>query len=110
MSELATNLGVGKKEKETFAFEKDESGVSNRVSGEEVENGWIVTIEKRWKEKSTATGYEETKWNSWKYISKIDPRELLKKKPDDAPLEDENTEIKNLLSSVATDDGMLMVE
>ncbi len=103
----AISLGVEPTEKEKFSFSREEDGVEKTVSGEEVENGWIVTIEKRWEEKNPANDYSDWKYNTFKYISKNDPRQNLADEPSDTP---DDTDVKHMLSSVLNTPGSLIVD
>ena len=95
----------GKQEMESWSFSKDTDGVKKTVSGEEVQNGWIITINKDWKEPLDSGGYDY-KYESMRYISKDNPVDKLKKDKKD---EDANT-VVNLLSEIAGATGMLMVD
>jgi len=108
MSEIADSFGIQKKEKEHWSFEKDEDGISKRVSGREVENGWVIEVHKSWTEKSTANGHEEYKSNSWTYIAKEDPLKKLRNPTKDEPKE--QSEVSTFLAEVVKSDGMLMVD
>jgi len=108
MSEAET-IGTGKSEdKEKFSFAKEEDGVKRTVKGEEVENGWMVTIEKEWEEKNPASGQSEWKYNTWKYISARDPREVLKDAKAGKPITNPS-DATDILNSVAASQGMLIV-
>jgi hypothetical protein len=108
MSEAAI-IETGKStEREKFSFSKEEDGVKRTVRGEEVENGWIITVEKEWEEKNPATGQSDWKYGTWKYISSKDPREVYqdKQQQQKVPIPDEATSI---LNSVASAGGLLIV-
>jgi len=94
-----------KKEKETWSFSKDTDGVKKTVSGEEVENGWVITIGKEWREPLDNGDYNY-KYETIRYISKDNPVDKLKTDKKD---EDANTVVK-LLSEIAGATGMLMVD
>ena len=108
MSDGAMITDKGKSsEKEKFSYSKEEDGVKRTVRGEEVENGWVVTIEKEWEEKSP-NGSSEWKYNTWKYISGKDPREILKDAKQGKPIVNAS-EATAILNSVAAEQGMLIV-
>lgn len=107
MSDAITIPGGDPKDKETFSFSKDIDGVKKTVRGEEVENGWIITIEKEWQEKLVGGG-KDYKFNSWKYISKDNPMDKLNKESDGTEAED--NDINNMLEEVAGASGMLLVD
>jgi len=106
MSNKAINLGIEPTEKEKFSFSRDENGVEKTVRGEQVENGWVVTIEKRWEEKNP-DDTSEWKYNEFKYISKHDPRKNLADKSDDST---DETAVKHMLGSVLNTPGSLIVD
>lgn len=106
MSNKAIDLGIKPTEKETFSFSREESGVKKTVRGEQVENGWIVTIEKEWEEKNP-DDTSEWKYNTFKYISKNDPRMNLADKSDDST---DETAVKHMLGSVLETPGSLIVD
>jgi len=105
MSE-AISLGLEPTKKEEFSFTRDENGVKKTVRGQEVENGWVITIEKSWEEKRP-DDTSEWKYNEWKYISKHDPRTNLKDDPGDTT---DQTEVKHMLGSVLSTPGSLIVD
>jgi len=107
MSNKAISLGIEPTEKESFSFTREEDGVKKTVRGEEVENGWIVTIEKSWEEKNPANDTSDWKYNEFKYISKHDPRLNLKDESDDSI---KQTEVKHMLGSVLNTPGTLIVD
>jgi len=95
-------------DKETFSFSKEQDGIKKTVRGEEVENGWIVTVDKEWEEKSV-NGTSEWKFNSWKYISPVDPRELAKEKEDVQKPVINTEDAVSWLKSVSDSQGLLIV-
>jgi len=107
MSEKAISLGIEPTEKEKFSFSREEDGVKRTVRGEQVENGWVLTVEKSWEEKNPANDTSEWKYAEFKYISKHDPRQNLKDKSSDTP---DETEAKHLLGSVLATPGSLIVD
>lgn len=107
MSERAITLGIEPTEKEKFSFTREEDGVKKTVRGEQVENGWIVTIEKSWEEKNPATDTSEYKYNEFKFISRNDPRKNLEDKASDTT---DETEVKHMLGSVLSTPGSLIVD
>ena len=103
----AISLGVEPTEKETFSFSREEDGVEKTVRGEQVENGWFITISKRWEEKNPANDYSEWKSNEFKYISKHDPRQNIADEASDTPVE---SDVKHMLGSVLNTPGSLIVD
>lgn len=100
-----------RKQKETFSFSKELDGVTKRVSGEEVENGWVVTITKEWYETNQLNDSKEYHSGTWKYISKNNPLEKLKKddiEKNSSP--DESGDAMAMLKDITTAQGMLMVD
>jgi hypothetical protein len=96
-------------EKKKFSFSKEEDGVTRTVSGEEVENGWLVTIRKEWEEKDPVKDYTDYKSSSWKYISPKDPREIIKEQQQPKkPVIDTNA-ATDMLKSVSDTEGLLIV-
>ena len=92
------------KEKQSFSFSKENDGVTKTVRGEEVENGWVITISKEW---YTNRDNDDSKdWHSEtkKFVTTKDPRESTKEK------ETDNTSaIGSLINDIAGDNGMLIV-
>ena len=107
MSNKAINLGIEPTEKEKFSFSREEDGVSKTVRGQQAENGWVVTIEKRWEEKNPANDTSEWKYNEFTYISKHDPRQNLADESDDST---DETQVKHMLGSVLNTPGSLIVD
>lgn len=107
MSNKAISLGIEPTEKEKFSFSREEDGVEKTVRGEEVENGWIITVEKRWEDKNPANDTSEWKYNTFKYISKHDPRKNLADEASDTPNE---SDVKHMLGSVLNSPGSLIVD
>ena len=100
-----------RKEKETFSFSKEIEGVTKRVSGEEVENGWVITITKEWYDKNLLNDTKEYKSDTCKYISKDNPLDKLKK--DDKKINgshDEAGDAMDMLGDITAAQGMLMVD
>ena len=100
-----------KKEKETFSFSKELEGVTKRVSGEEVENGWVITIHKEWYEINQLNDSKEYKSIVLKYISKDNPLDKLKKddkKMNSSP--DEAGDAMDMLNDITAAQGMLIVD
>lgn len=95
------------KEKKEFSFTKDVDGVSKTVRGEQVENGWIITISKEWKEKMP-NGNTDYKYENKKYVSKENPMDKLEKEMDKKPKED--NAILDTFKDVMNSSGMLLVE
>jgi len=103
MSEI-TAMTSTPKEKQSFSFSKETDGTTKTVRGEEVENGWIITISKEWSvDRDNDDGrdyHSETK----KFVTTKDPRESAKEK------ETDNTSaIGSLINDIAGDNGMLIV-
>ena len=92
-------------EKQSFSFSKEDNGVTKSVRGEQVENGWVVTITKEWY--TSRDGNSDDKdWHSEtkKFVTTKDPRESVKKD------EGEDTSaIGSLISDIAGSNGMLIV-
>jgi len=103
MSEI-TKMTSTPKEKQSFSFSKENDGVTKTVRGEEVENGWVITISKEWytnRDNDDSRDYHsETK----KFVTTKDPRES--KKTEDA---DNTSAIGSLINDIAGDNGMLIV-
>ena len=92
-------------EKQGFSFSKEDNGVTKSVRGEQVENGWVVTISKEWYTDRDNDG-DKRDWHSEtkKFVTTKDPRESVKKE------EGEDTSaIGSLISDIAGSNGMLMV-
>jgi len=68
MKKTSINMETDVKYNGTKKLEKD--GVSKTVRVEQVDNGFIVTVEKNWRDKKDGYQYEEKK-----YISKTNPFE-----------------------------------
>lgn len=100
MDEIQLNSGIAKVEKKKFSFTKDIDGVRKTVSGEEVENGWILTIDKEWKE-IKENGETDYKYHTKKYISKNNPCDALPDK--------EKETATSLIKDVLNMDGSLLV-
>jgi hypothetical protein len=90
--------------KKTFQLSKEIDGVNKIVRGEEVENGWIITIEKEWKERVKSSSSDalvsDYKHESKKYISKDNPFEKNKEK----------NEMLDMLNSITKSMGMINVD
>ena len=96
--------------KQTFSFSKELDGVTKRVSGEEVENGWVITIHKEWYDEQGMNGSKEYKSGIWKYISKENPLDRIKNKKDMNSSPDEAGDALSLIQDVANSSGMLLVD
>lgn len=90
-------------EKQSFSFSKENNGVTKTVRGEEVENGWVITIEKEWTRISD-DGDKHWEHESKRFVTTKDPRESAEKKE-----EDNTSAISNLINDIAGDSGMLIV-
>jgi len=75
--------------KETSSYRIDEGDTSKEVYIREVENGWIVRIEKSWREK------EEYECETKEYISSKDPREIIK----DTPIGEDIDDTRKIISA-----------
>ena len=95
--------------KETFSFSKELDGVTKRVSGEQVENGWLITIHKEWYEESGMDG-KQYKSGCWKYISKENPLNKLKDGKDANGRYDEAGDALGMLKDITSSAGMLLVD
>ncbi len=99
-----------KDKKESFSFSKEVDGVTKTLSGRQVENGWLVTIRKEWRdEPKEGSDYREWHSKEFEYVTKTNPVEDLKKKKKEEKGEGD-TEITKLLSAFATNSGMLLVD
>jgi hypothetical protein len=101
MDEISLNSGIAKEEKRKFSFTKDVNGVSKTVRGEEVENGWVLTIDKEWKEKKD-DGSMDYKYETKKYISKDNPFDSISKKEEETAI--------SLIKDVLDMEGSLLVD
>ena len=106
MSE-AIDISIKATEKEKFSFMRNEDGIEKTVTGEQVENGWVITIDKRWEDKNPINNTSEWKYKTWKYISKHDPRKNLADDPADSS---DETDLKHTLGSVLNTPGTLIVD
>lgn len=104
MSDLKEGFPQEKAVKKEWSFSKKVDEVEKTIRGEEVENGWIITISKNWKEPLENGGYDY-KYETLKYISKENPMDKLKT---DKQEEKEST-VVSLLKEVANASGMIMV-
>jgi hypothetical protein len=109
MSDLKITATGKSSKKDKFSFSREEDGVTKTVRGEEVENGWIVTIEKEWEEKNPANDMSDWKHNSWKYISPKDPREIIKEQQQPKKPMIDTTVATEMLKSVSESEGLLIV-
>jgi hypothetical protein len=106
----AVRMGDDKSaEKEKFSFSKETDGVKKTVRGEEVENGWIVTVEKSWEEKNPANGYTDYKNNEWRYISPKDPREIINDQQQVKKPTIDTTAATDMLKSISDSQNLLIV-
>lgn len=80
MSE-AIEISPDMSDDKSFSVSKKIDGVEKTVSGEKVENGWIITVRKEWHDEPTEKD-EYGKWHdeSKKFISVTNPLESLKGK------------------------------
>ena len=109
MSDGVAITATGKSsEKEKFSFSKEADGIKKTVRGEEVENGWLVTIEKEWEEKSPNSS-SDWKYNTWKYISPKDPREIIKEQQQPKKPVIDTSAATDMLASVSASEGLLIV-
>ena len=90
-------------EKQSFSFSKENNGVTKTVRGEQVENGWVITIEKEWYTERDDGDGRDWQHESKKFVTTKDPRESMKAK------EEETSPITNLLNDMASSSGMLMI-
>jgi len=99
---MNNNLSVTADEggKKRFSFSQDKDNVHKRVEVEEVENGWIMTVNKEY---TISEGdKKEWKYECKKYISKNNPLEKKKKKDTD--------DITSLFDSVFGNSNMITVD
>ena len=95
-------------DKDKFSFSREEDGIKKTITGSEVENGWLIRVEKEWEEKSP-DGSSEWKFNKWEYISPTDPRETIKEQQQPTkPVIDTNMATE-MLKSVSQSQGLLIV-
>jgi len=96
--------------KETWSFSKEINGVKKSVRGEQVENGWIVTINKEWKEEIKRKDSDELmidwKYETKQYISKENPIDSI----DELEGDNSKKEVKNMLSSLVGSVGKISVK
>lgn len=90
-------------EKQSFSFSKENDGVTKTVRGQEVENGWVITIEKEWT-RIDSDGDKHYEHESKKFVTTKDPRESVKTEQ-----EENSCAISNLISDIAGNSGMLIV-
>lgn len=94
-----------KDDKKSFEFTKDIDGVRKTVRGRQVENGWIISINKSWTEELTG----EYKYVDQEYITKSNPLEKLQDEKAETK-DTEDSEMINLVQSISGSTGMLMVD
>jgi hypothetical protein len=96
--------------KKQFSFSNTEDGIEKTVRGEQVENGWIITIDKNWREKSDKypTGDGEYKYECKKYISKESPLDKMEKNIDKKN-KSENS-ILDTFKQIINGSGMLLID
>jgi hypothetical protein len=93
-------------EKKTFSFSKKVDGVTKSVNGREVENGWVIDIEKSWTETDN-DGNDRYKNDYKTYISKDNPLDKLKEKKKEKK---DDTGVSGMLSDITSSMGMLLVD
>jgi hypothetical protein len=94
-----------KESKDSFSFSKEEDGITKSVSGREVENGWIIDINKSWTSKDDR-GYDKYECDHKTYISKDNPMEKIKDKKG----KKEDNDVSEMMSSLSSLSGMLSVD
>jgi hypothetical protein len=95
-----------KETKKTFSFSKEADGVTRSISGREVENGWVIDINKSWTEKDD-DGNDRYKNDYKTYISKDNPLDKIK---DGKKEKKDDSGISGMLGDIATSMGMLIVD
>ena len=105
-----SNLAEGKpisndmSDDKSFSVSKKINGVEKTVSGEKIENGWILTVRKEWQDPpKEGSSYGDWQNESKKYISVENPLDKLKGK-----LQDEVQDAEDMLNSILGQ-GMLLV-
>lgn len=106
MNDMAVKSEEKKEEKKTFSFSKKVEGVTRSINGREVENGWVIDINKEWTEKDD-DGNDRYKSEYKTYISKDNPLDKLKEGKKEKK---DDTGITEMIGSIASSMGMLMVE
>lgn len=89
-------------ERKTFEFSRKKDGVTINVRGRKVENGWVVCIDKEWKEG------EEWKYDNKEYISVKNPLDKVLKKPDKK--KDDSMDIGSVISGMMGESNSIIVE
>ena len=88
----------------SFSVSKKIDGVEKTISGEMVENGWILTIRKEWHdEPKEGSDYGEYHSDTKKYISVSNPLDKLKG-AGKSDIQDAEEMLRSILGS-----GMLLV-
>ena len=94
--------------KQSFSYSTEVNGIRKSVNVRQVENGWIVRVDKSWDEKNLL-GQSDYRSEEKEYISSTDPRDLIKKKD---PEEKESSivgSVNSLMEELAGLQGMLIV-
>lgn len=104
MNDLANKQPNDMTDDKSFSVSKKIDGVEKTVSGEKVENGWILTIRKEWQD-TPKEGSDYGEWHneSKKFISVENPLNNLKGKA-----QTDMQDAESMLSSILGQ-GMLMV-
>lgn len=94
------NVSADESGRKRISFSQDKDGVNKRVEVEQVENGWIMTVNKEY---TMGEGEKkEWKYECKRYISKSNPLEKKKK--------NESEDIMNLFDSVFGNGNMITVD
>lgn len=110
METLKSNSYGQKTEKKSFTFSKELDGIKKTVRGEEVENGWVITIEKEGNVKDPLNETTEYKYECKKYISKDNPMEKYNEEGKPAAGEpDETQDISTMFAEINKAQGLISV-
>lgn len=90
-------------DRKTFEFSRKKDGVNINVRGRKVENGWVVSIDKNWKDG------EEYKYDSKEYISVKSPLDKVLKKPEKKK-DDGSMDIGSIVSGMMGESNAIIVE
>ena len=102
-------MDIKSKKEKDFSFTKDVDGVRKTVRGNNVENGWVITIEKSWTDKDSVSGEEELKYDEQTYITKTNPLDGIKESKEDSSTS-KKSDIGNMLSDITNSQGMMLVD
>jgi hypothetical protein len=93
--------------KESYSYETESNGVRKSVRIRQVENGWIVSVNKSWNEKDDK-GVDQYQYEDKEYISSKDPRGIIEKKKEDTEYSIIGS-VNSMMESIANLEGMLVV-